>query len=76
MNEYIEAIKSGNLVEARKKFNVIMEERKEALRQELRVQIAEEVRGEGETDPEDKDVKNKKDKNPEDKDEKSDSEEK
>ena len=33
MKEFIEAIKSGNLVEAKKTFYSIMEDRKEALRQ-------------------------------------------
>ncbi|UQJ95493.1 prohead core protein [Klebsiella phage CPRSB] len=53
MKEFIEAIKSGNLVEAKKTFYSIMEEdRKEALRHELRVELAEAVRIEGEEDKE------------------------
>ncbi|UQJ95008.1 prohead core protein [Klebsiella phage CPRSA] len=44
MKEFIEAIKSGNLVEAKKTFYSIMEDRKEALRHELRVELAEAVR--------------------------------
>lgn len=52
MNEYIEAVKRGDLVEAKKQFTSIMEERKEVIRQELRVEIAESVRGEGEEDKE------------------------
>ncbi|UIW12338.1 MAG: prohead core protein [Enterobacter phage ENC20] len=53
MKEFIEAIKSGDLVEAKKQFYSIMEDRTEALRQEMRVQLAEAVRIEGETDDED-----------------------
>lgn len=52
MNEYIEAVKRGDLVEAKKQFSSIMEERKEVIRQELRVELAESVRGEGEVDKE------------------------
>jgi len=64
MNEYIEAVKRGDLVEAKKQFTSIMEERKEVIRQELRVELAESVRGEGEEDKEpgeekDKDGKDK-----------------
>ncbi|UJB55342.1 prohead core protein [Enterobacter phage vB_EcRAM-01] len=55
MKEFIEAIKSGDLVEAKKQFYSIMEDRTEALRQEMRVQLAEAVRIEGETDDEDED---------------------
>lgn len=63
MNEYIEAVKSGDLVEAKKQFSSIMEERKEVIRQELRVEIAESVRGEGEEDKEsDEEAKAKKEK--------------
>lgn len=63
MNEYIEAVKSGDLVEAKKQFSSIMEERKEVIRQELRVEIAESVRGEGEVDKEsDEEAKAKKEK--------------
>lgn len=78
MKEFIEAVKSGNLVEAKKQFYSIMEDRTEALRQEMRVEIAEAVRIEGETDEDDgdddKDDKggddkgDKKDKKPSDKD--------
>lgn len=53
MKEFIEAIKSGDLVEAKKQFYSIMEDRTEALRQEMRVQLAEAVRIEGETDDDD-----------------------
>jgi len=53
MKEFIDAIKDGDLVGMKKQFISIMENRTEALRQELRVQIAEEVRVEGETDDED-----------------------
>lgn len=84
MKEFIEAIKSGDLVEAKKQFYSIMEDRTEALRQEMRVEIAEAVRIEGETDEDDgdddKDDKggddkgDEKDKKPSDKDEKSDDE--
>lgn len=59
MEKYIEAIKSGNLVEAKKHFGVIMEGRKETLRQELRVQIAEAVRAEGEEDEDGEDKEDK-----------------
>lgn len=52
MKEFIEAIKSGNLVEAKKTFYSIMEDRKEALRHELCVELAEAVRIEGEEDKE------------------------
>ncbi|QDH49016.1 prohead core protein [Pantoea phage Phynn] len=62
MKEYIDAVKSGDLVEARKQFASIMEGRKDALRQELRVQLAESVRIEGETDPEDEDEEEHEDK--------------
>lgn len=55
MKEFIEAIKSGNLVDIKKHFISIMEERQEALKQELRVKLAEEIRVEGETDDEDED---------------------
>ena len=55
MKEFIEAIKSGDLVEAKKQFYSIMEDRTEALRQEMRVEIAEAVRIEGETDDDDGD---------------------
>ncbi|AIK68153.1 prohead [Citrobacter phage IME-CF2] len=55
MKEFIEAIKSGDLVEAKKQFYSIMEDRTEALRQEMRVEIAEAVRIEGETDEDDGD---------------------
>lgn len=73
MKEFIEAINSGDLVGVKKHFASIMEDRTESLRQELRVQIAEEIRIEGETDDEDdeadKDDKSGKDKkeNPDDK---------
>lgn len=80
MKEFIEAIKSGDLVEAKKQFYSIMEDRTEALRQEMRVEIAEAVRIEGETDDDDgdddKDDKEngdgdkEKDKKPSDKDDK------
>lgn len=53
MKEFIEAIKSGDLVEAKKQFYSIMEDRTEALRQEMRVELAEAVRIEGETDEDD-----------------------
>lgn len=53
MKEYIEAIKGGNLVEAKKQFGIVMEGRKEILRQEMRVQIAEAIRAEGEEDNDD-----------------------
>ena len=53
--EFIEAIKSGDLVEAKKQFYSIMEDRTEALRQEMRVELAEAVRIEGETDDDDND---------------------
>lgn len=55
MKEFIEAIKSGDLVEAKKQFYSIMEDRTEALRQEMRVELAEAVRIEGETDEDDSD---------------------
>lgn len=55
MKEFIEAIKSGDLVEAKKQFYFIMEDRTEALRQEMRVELAEAVRIEGETDDDDND---------------------
>lgn len=55
MKEFIEAIKSGDLVEAKKQFYSIMEDRTEALRQEMRVELAEAVRIEGETDDDDND---------------------
>lgn len=84
MKEFIEAIKSGDLVEAKKQFYSIMEDRTEALRQEMRVEIAEAVRIEGETDDDDgdddKDDKggddkgDDKDKKPSEKDDKSDDE--
>jgi hypothetical protein len=61
MKEFIEAIKSGDLVEAKKQFYSIMEDRTEALRQEMRVEIAEAVRIEGETDEDDGDDKDDKD---------------
>ncbi|UJP30633.1 prohead core protein [Klebsiella phage Kpn35c1] len=53
MKEFIEAIKSGNLVEAKKTFYSIMEDRTEALRHELRVELAEAVRIEGEEEKDD-----------------------
>lgn len=59
MKDYIEAIKGGNLVEAKKHFGIIMEGRKEVLRQEMRVQIAEAVRAEGEEDEEDEEKEDK-----------------
>lgn len=84
MKEFIEAIKSGDLVEAKKQFYSIMEDRTEALRQEMCVEIAEAVRIEGETDDDDgdddKDDKggddkgDDKDKKPSEKDDKSDDE--
>jgi len=55
MKEFIEAIKSGDLVEAKKQFYSIMEDRTEALRKEMRVELAEAVRIEGETDDDDSD---------------------
>lgn len=78
MKEFIEAIKSGDLVEAKKQFYSIMEDRTEALRQEMRVEIAEAVRIEGETDEDDGDDdkddkdgdKGEKDKKPSEKDDK------
>ena len=78
MKEFIEAIKSGDLVEAKKQFYSIMEDRTEALRQEMRVEIAEAVRIEGETDEDDGDDdkddkdgdKGDKDKKPSEKDDK------
>lgn len=83
MKEFIEAIKSGDLVEAKKQFYSIMEDRTEALRQEMRVEIAEAVRIEGETDEDDGDEddddkggdkgdKGDKDKKPSEKDDKKD----
>ncbi|ADJ55514.1 prohead core protein [Escherichia phage Lw1] len=80
MKEFIEAIKSGDLVEAKKQFYSIMEDRTEALRQEMRVEIAEAVRIEGETDEDDSDddkddkdgEKGEKDKKPSEKDDKAD----
>lgn len=64
MKEFIEAIKTGNLVDIKKHFISIMEERQEALRQELRVKLAEEIRVDGETedDEDDKDPDDKKEK--------------
>ena len=78
MKEFIEAIKRGDLVEAKKQFYSIMEDRTEALRQEMRVEIAEAVRIEGETDEDDGDDdkddkdgdKGDKDKKPSEKDDK------
>lgn len=61
MKDYIEAIKGGNLVEAKKQFGIIMEGRKEVLRQEMRVQIAEAVRAEGEEDEDDEEKEDKDD---------------
>lgn len=74
MKEFIDAIKAGDLVGMKKQFISIMENRQEALRQELRVEIAEAVRCEGETDEEDETEKcdkseDKKDKEPSEKDE-------
>lgn len=72
MKEFIEAIKSGDLVEAKKQFYSIMEDRTEALRQEMRVEIAEAVRIEGETNDDDgDDDKDDKDNGDGDKDKKS-----
>lgn len=62
MKEFIEAIKSGNLVEVKKQFNTIMENRTESLRKDLRVQIAEEVKIDGEESDEDDDDKDEDDK--------------
>lgn len=61
MKEFIEAVKSGDLVEAKKQFYSIMEDRTEALRQEMRVEIAEAVRIEGETDADEDDSDDDKD---------------
>lgn len=61
MKQYIDAITSGNLVEAKKQFGIIMEGRKEVLRQELRVELAEAVRVDGEKDDEDEDDADDKD---------------
>lgn len=61
MKEFIEAVKSGDLVEAKKQFYSIMEDRTEALRQEMRVEIAEAVRIEGETDTDEDDSDDDKD---------------
>ena len=51
MNDFIEAIKSGNMVECKKAFNAIMESRVKGIREDIRVQLAENIRGEGENDP-------------------------
>ena len=77
MKEFIEAIKTGNLVEVKKQFNTIMENRTESLRKDLRVQIAEEVKIDGEEteDDDDKDDEDK-DEDPSKKDKKDDKEEK
>lgn len=67
MKEFIEAIKSGNLVDIKKHFISIMEERQEALRQELRVKLAEEIRVDGETEDDEDDDKDPDDKKEKDK---------
>lgn len=67
MKEFIEAIKTGNLVDIKKHFISIMEERQEALRQELRVKLAEEIRVDGETEDDEDDDKDPDDKKEKDK---------
>ena len=43
IKDYIGAVASGNLVEAKKKFGAIMENRCDVIKAELRVEIAEAV---------------------------------
>ncbi|QPI17870.1 prohead core protein [Pectobacterium phage POP12] len=52
MKEYIDAVKAGDLVEAKKQFLAIMESKTDAIKQEIRVQLAEDIRIDGEEDKE------------------------
>ncbi|WCZ66385.1 prohead core protein [Yersinia phage MHG19] len=73
MDAFIEAIKSNDLIKAKKAFGSIMSERTVSEIEEMRIALAKSIMIEGEEESDDEDSEEKEDKKPKEKSEKDDS---